>query len=455
LEWDALFPDRRDYQILTPIPIPLHSLFLAKAIALALFVGIFLAAVNFFSTLLWPGIDHGKSALAMWGAHIVVVCASGWFAALTAAAVQGILITIFSGRLYRVISTALQTVLTALLVMLFFLTPLLAVAMERLYKQHSPFFYWFPPYWFMGLYEQVLPALRHAQLIEFGNWATRGMAVVTGLFLVTFLAGYRRHTRRVMEAEITPAPGRRRLRLPFLRDPVQAAVFHFITRSITRSMKHRLFLATYGGFGAALAVLSLASGPDGRLRLPLTLSFVLISGLRAAFNFPSELRANSCFQLGEVTPAAGYVIATRKWVVCYGILPLFLLLAPLEFLSFPPAAAAFHLAYGITLSVLLLELMFFDFHKAPFTCAHFPGKVNLTFLGVLYCFGFSLYSRTMAALEEWLAHSLSTALLFLAAAALVYLALARWRDRRLAAAPALLYDDTADPVVRTLDLSAE
>jgi hypothetical protein len=50
-EWDALFPDRRDYQILNPIPIPLHTLFLAKAIALALFLGMFLLDVNFFSTL--------------------------------------------------------------------------------------------------------------------------------------------------------------------------------------------------------------------------------------------------------------------------------------------------------------------------------------------------------------------------------------------------------------------
>jgi hypothetical protein len=83
-EWDAIFPDRRDYQILTPIPIPLRTLFFTKAIALALFLLVFLADVNFFSTLMWPGIDTGRSALAMWGAHIVVVFASGWFAALGA-----------------------------------------------------------------------------------------------------------------------------------------------------------------------------------------------------------------------------------------------------------------------------------------------------------------------------------------------------------------------------------
>ena len=40
----------------------------------------------------------------------------------------------------------------------------------------------------------------------------------------------------------------------------------------------------------------------------------------------------------------------------------------------------FHLAYGVTLSLLLVELMFLGFRKIPFTCAHLPGKVNLTFL---------------------------------------------------------------------------
>jgi hypothetical protein len=454
-EWDALFPDRRDYQVLTPIPIPLRTLFFAKAIALALFLALFLADVNFFSTLLWPGIDSGRSATAMWGAHITVVFASGWFAALAAASLQGILITVFSGRVYRIVSTTLQTLLMALLVMLFFLSPMIAFYIERLYTQHSVLLYWFPGYWFAGLYEQLRPAVRGSGLAALGSWAIRGLVAVTALFLVTFLAGYRRHTRRVLESESDAAGARSGIRLAFLRDPVEAAVFHFISQSITRSVKHRLFLATYGGFGAALAVLSLASGPEGRLRLPLTLSFVLVSGLRAAFNYPSELRANWSFQLAEVTRPSHYVLATRKWVVAYAILPLFVLLSPMEFASFPPWTAALHSAYGIALSVLLMEVIFFDFRKAPFTCAHFPGKVNLTFLAVIYVFGFTLYSRTMAALEQWLSLSVWRVLLFFALAALAMAALIRLRDRRLTLTPALIYDDAADPVVRTLGLSSE
>jgi len=39
-EWDALFPDRRDYQILTPQPLRLFIVFAAKATALAGKLGI-------------------------------------------------------------------------------------------------------------------------------------------------------------------------------------------------------------------------------------------------------------------------------------------------------------------------------------------------------------------------------------------------------------------------------
>src|ERR1035438_5791326 len=82
-EWDALFPDRRDYQILTPLPVSLRTLFLAKAMAFGLFLGVFLLDVNFFSALMWPGFEGGKDLFAPMGAHLIIVMLSGLFAALS------------------------------------------------------------------------------------------------------------------------------------------------------------------------------------------------------------------------------------------------------------------------------------------------------------------------------------------------------------------------------------
>ena len=87
-EWDALFPDRRDYQVLTPQPIRLSTLFLAKAAALAIFLGIFLVDVNFFGVFFWPGIDSGTGMLSILGSHLTAVAAGGLFAALSLAALQ-------------------------------------------------------------------------------------------------------------------------------------------------------------------------------------------------------------------------------------------------------------------------------------------------------------------------------------------------------------------------------
>lgn len=460
-EWDALFPDKRDYQVLTPQPVRLSTLFLSKVAALGIFLGMFLLDVNFFSVLLWPGVDGGKDFFGILWAHVTAVVVSGLFAALAAAALHGLLMTCLRGWLYRRVSVAVQTLLMTLLVMNLFLTPLLAFRMQWVATHHTAWLYWFPGFWFSGFYEHLRPATRNLPLRELGVFATRAVWSVLAIFLLTFLPGYRGHARRGIETTPPAASGPGRLRTGFdhllrrtlLRHPVEYAVFRFISQTITRSLKHRLFLATYGGFGAAYEVMTYGSGAAGLLILPPTLSFILVSGLRAAFNFPAELSANWAFQLSETANVAPYLAATRKWVLVCAILPLFLLMAPLEFARFGPAAALFHLAFGITTSVLLMEVMFFGFRKVPFTCAHLPGKVNLVFLGVLYIFGFSLYSSTLRNLESRLAQHPAAALGFFALAAAVYFTVSRSGTRMLGPKPVLDYEDPAEPVVRTLGLS--
>src|SRR5436190_1498629 len=107
-EWDALFPDRRDYQVLTPQPLRLSTLFLAKTTALALFLVMFLVDINFFGTLFWPGIDDRPGVLSCLGSHLLAVAAGGLFSALAFAALQGVLVTVLRGNLYRRVSVFLQ-----------------------------------------------------------------------------------------------------------------------------------------------------------------------------------------------------------------------------------------------------------------------------------------------------------------------------------------------------------
>jgi len=459
-EWDALFLDRRDYQVLVPQPLPLFTVFAAKASALAIFLAMFLLDINFFGFLFWPGVDGGKDVSGILWTHVIVLLAAGLFSAVAVAALQGILVTLLRGAAYRRVSVAAQTLLMAVLVMLLFLTPLLGFRIQSLVASHSPWLRWFPPFWFIGLYEWIRPATRNLELRGLGPVALHAMWVAAAVFVLSFLPGYRGHARRVLEAPSPSVSGPgflrdlcgRLLGRSVLRNPVERACFRFVSATITRSMKHRLFLATYGGFGVAMAVIESGSGSHASLALPLMLSFILVSGLRAAFNFPSELRANWSFRMTETAGPAPYLRAARKWIALCGLLPLFgvMLLLDLRWYTIP--AALYHTAYGLTLSFLLIEILFFGFRKAPFTCAHFPGKVNLAGLSAVYIFGFTAYSNTMAALEIQLAHRPLAALAFFA----IVLGAAGWiarLDRRHAGNAVLDYEDAVDPVVRTLGIS--
>jgi hypothetical protein len=364
--------------------------------------------------------------------------------------------------MYRRVSVAVQTMLMAALIMLLFLTPMLGMAyLPTVVKQNSPLLYWFPGFWFIGLYEYLNPVVRSPALMKLAGLAGCGLLCSAALFLLTFLPGYRRHARKALELSVprTSGPGQahaaltRFLNRRVLADPIERGVFHFIAETITRSAKHRLFLATYGGLGAALVVINLGGDDRSLLRLPLILSFILISGLRAAFNFPSDLRANWAFQISETSESRAYVRATRKWMVTCAIAPLFLLIAPMELVSFTWPVALFHVAFGLTLSVLLMETMFFGFRKAPFTCSYLAGKSNLIGLGVLYIFGFTTYADLMARLEFWLMDQPLSATLFVAAGAIAWHGIARWRDSRTDAAAPLDFIDTGDPEVRTLELT--
>ncbi len=455
-KWDALFPDKRDYLILTPLPLKLSTLFLAKATALAIVLALFLADVNFFATFFWPGIDGGRGTLSILGSHIAATFAGGLFAALAIVTLQGLVFTLFGGKWLRRISVLLQTVLMALLVMLLFLSPLLGTALPGLVRHHNPLVYWFPGYWYAGFYERLRPATGNAVLLDLGRIATRALAAVSALFTLVYLAGYRRHARRILEAPEPPPAGAVRRGMEtaadrfLLRNPIERGIFHFVGQTILRSTRHRLFLAVYTGFGAALAVMSYGSGRSGLLRLPLMLSFILVSGLRAAFNFPCELNANWLFRECEGDWTRECASATRKWVLTCGVAPLFLLFVPMELICFRWTAALFHLAFGMTLSILLAETLFAGFRKVPFTCSYLAGKVNLVGLSVVYIFGFTMYSGTMASFEEWLGQWPIAATGFFAAAAVTWMGFGRWRE----AESSIEFEDAGEPAVRTLEIEA-
>jgi len=335
-----------------------------------------------------------------------------------------------------------------------------------------------PAYWFAGLYERLRPATGNSALLNLGKMALPALGWALAIFALTHLPGYKRQARKLIETPPSNPAGPGRLRTAInggldrllLKDPIQQGVYHFIGQTISRSMKHRLFLAVYAGFGAALVVFGIDQNggeglltllvrrqrflPDeiGLLRTPFTLSFVLITGLRAAFSFPAELTANWAFQISDANQTRQCMIAMRKWIVICGVLPLFLLLVPLELAFFSWTVVLFQTVYGITVSILLAEVMFFDFRKIPFTCGYFPERSNLVWLIAIYVAGLVLYSSTMADMEIWLMWRLWYAAAFVPGAACVWLAAWKWHGRA-QSQDGLDYLGDDDPVIRTLELT--
>jgi hypothetical protein len=464
-EWDMLFPDRRDFLVLTPFPIRLRELFSAKLAALGLFLLATTVAVNVVPIILLPVfstyVKQAKAAgiLRLMFAQFAGTSAAALFGFFFIAALQGVLINLTGPRLFRRISPWIQMCGMSAMVLSLLLFPIYSMGMRPIAQQHPDWLYYFPPWWFAGIYDQILPR-PDPQFVALGRFAWKALGLTIALFCLTWGVGFRRHYRQTLESgEAGPSAGERKTRSPWnwlLRSPEERAIFHFSGITIARSLKHRLFLATYLSVGISFGLLVLVGMKGGKLNIsddglrsmPLLITFFVISGMRAAFQFPADLSANWMFQMAENGWGEISRRATRKRVLASGLLPTLLVFLPMEILAWGIPVGLFHFAFQFAAGALLSELLFLNFDKVPFTCSYFPGAANLTILAGLYLYGFTSYGFRMADLELTLERNPAGAALFFGVSAAA-IALA-WR-RQTKGAP--IRFDAGEPEIQTLGLN--
>ena len=453
-EWDMFFPDLLDIFVLTTLPIPDRRLFTARVAAIAILIVGFLIDANFLAPLVLPASIDPPNPARLLAGHVLAVLGSGLFSAAFILALQGVLLSIFGERLFRRISLPLQGLSITVLLMLLFLFPVLSTAVPAFLKSGSIYALCFPPFWFLGIYQSLLEG--SAALPIFNKLAQIGCVslLITGaLAVLTYPIAYVRRVRRLVEGPGThdtrswaAQPLQSLLHATLLRPPIRRAVFHFISQTLMRVHRYRIYLVLYGGVGLSIVVatvlrMSVVYGyvrieisPDGMRAAIGIVAFWTIAGLRMAFVSPGNQQGNWVFRIVHGRPphlntALEQLLAARLWAFLIALIATlmfclaFRAIAPAELLTWPAAASQLLVGSGICL--LLTDIFFLNVKIVAFTGQPPREQSNLA----LTIFKFFYFIPAAAWLpvvsEPWIEKSPAHFVLAAAVIATTHLALRR------------------------------
>ena len=456
IKWDKILPDSQDYVNLAPLPLRPRAIVLANAAAIAIAVLVFAVDVNGPSTLLFPAIvtaysNQGLGAIARFAAaHAVCLTLASLFAFCAVFALLGILAIMLPRETFRACSSWVRGGI------------LIASLMLLPTSMHAPMARYLPPTWYLGLYQELIGRSTPLILTQ-AHFALEALAVAIFLMTAAYALTWRRSFAGVLEGG--RAPSQQPLlaaTLAFLdlfskrARAFDRACHRFIVRAMLRSEPHRMCLAVAAGFGWLLAVEQISNGSDAsQLEAPLTVAYLLILGLRIAFEIPASVPSNWIFR-SVLDPQSNPTIAATRLVVLSFLVPVALVPAfALAWRQWGIGVAIIHVGYVLALSLCLSDLLLAGYRKIPLTCP-MPGfRDNFLALSVIQIVGFALFTQFGASLELWMFLSPGRFLLIPLAMAAAWF----WNRRRLAEAreageldESLTFENIQAPVVERLDL---
>ena len=467
IAWDAAFPDRRDILVLSPLPVTMRSILLAKLAASGSLLGMAIVALNCFCGIVWPfvlGIPGGyiNGFLRTLAAYWLTMIAASAFLYGSILTVQGAIALLLPRRLFLRVSAVVQLAALVLFLSVYFLQGTITSLDSLAAPQNQRLLAWSPSFWFFALFNQVRGALP-SNLLWLAHRAWIGLSLAVIGALASLLLCYLRTMRKTVE-EPDLVPGARSAQQSFaFGSPLQKAIIQFSLRSLARSRQHRIVLAFYLGIGFAFALLFLK--PEGSLlAFPRVLSsgflvatFAMISfaviGLRSVYALPISLTANWVLRTTQLAPPERYIAATWRSLLLFAVLPVWLACA-LAALSYRPLGQAMvHVAILGLVGIILADLSLIGLYKVPFTCSYLPGKSNVQLK--FWTFSLAVVPLTLlAAVQE--KHVLSQPYrcgLIIASLAVVAAGLRglnHWRSK----SAVLYFEDLPEEVITTLRLIA-
>jgi hypothetical protein len=422
--WDAIFPDRRDYINLVPLPISTRTIFFSNLVAVCFLAGLIAVDVNVASCVLFPMVVAAMQTKFLFFLqfallHGTVVVLASVFSFFAVFSLLGLLMAVLPvGVLHRV-STYVRGLIVVYLVTLLSTSFAVPYNLWRASRNAPLWAYLFPSAWFLSLC-QVLRGRATPALLELSHLALPAIAICIPVAFGTYAIGYQRHFIRIPEMAETagatrnlahnrsaPLLQRLALRTPFLR-----GCFPFVWRTLARSEMHRLVITAAAGLGLVLAsqaalnavqgsknLRQAALSPDA-ISIPYILAFLLIIGLRVVFEIPTDLRSNWIFQL-LVDRDRQECASLARSVILSIILPLTLLATfPLYAYFEGVRIASLHMLIMATWAVLLTNIVLVRFRKLPFTCTLPLFKQYSIVILLSFCFGYLIYAVSIPEFES-------------------------------------------------------
>jgi hypothetical protein len=498
-EWDALALDARDTAVLGPLPIPGSAIARAKFVAVLLFVVGFDMALVVAPTVLRLAALPVRlpvtlpAGLILMLSHAVCGLAAGAFGFAAVLGLREGLRAVLGLAAFRKISAALQAFLVLVLATLLLLLPASYGSVARSWMtggRMSPFAV--PPLWFVGLHEtlagRVIDGLargepprryaaaeRQATLLYRSLWPLfHQLATVAGVALIVVFvvaaAACAWNSRRLPTPPTAGRGGRGPLARAFVwiathlvaRDAATQAGFFFTLQSLTRSVTHRVTIATSMAIGLALVLinvggvggvraLALTSVPVHRLAVQTWVLAAVLTGFRHAVRVPAEARANWTFHLAWSGDERPYLVGVKRAGLLALVVPTLILLFAWHAMVLAPRLALEHLASGAAAAVLMNEVLFLGYQKLPFASGYVRTE-DLKSLVPLYVVAVLIASLALAGLERaMLGTATGSALFFGSLAAAIVAVHAADVHRRRTRTPIDL-DEPLGGTIRALEL---
>ena len=418
--WDSIFPDRRDYMNLVPLPISTKVIFLANLTAILGLASVLAIDVNAASALLYPlaassGQESFRYVAQLAGTHVLVVLLASVFSFLTIFAIVGVLMAALPFMVFRRISIYLRSLIIVILVGMLSTSFAIPSMIDQLPQTSVRLL---PSVWFLGL-TQLVHGSANPELSNLGWLSLKGLGFMFVSAMAAYAVSYRTYFARIPEVADTNAGSRHDtvsrlfpiLDRIMLRTPFQRAGYRFAMTTLFRSERHSLVLAGFAGLAIVIASqvlfatfsgggLNVGGLPSAEvLSIPLIFAYCIMLGLRLAFELPVDLQANWIFRLAVGKNSSECVPLARKIMLSFVIPWVIVFAVPVCGYLWGWAVAGLHAVVVTLFSFVLVQILLVGYRKVPFTCSYPPFRES-AILTALWCvLGFFVFVVLTSNLE--------------------------------------------------------